>query len=800
MLVELLVALAICAIMLPALLVGLVASREGKAQQNQRRDASVLSKEAYDALRIIREQGWNYITANGRYYPVINGNTWSLATGSATIGGFSRYVDIMNVYRDSNGNIASSGGVIDPSTKKVTITVSWATPYESSVSATYYLARNDNTTNVQGTYAQFTAGTKTQTQVTDPSDGRVKLSSNTKGQWCQPAFSSAAITLPDGPPVAVSATADANTIANPNKVFVALAPTDATSVKFAYVSVTANTDPPVPTLKGIFTMDASKYSNAGLVPVGTGLDNTFKTNQVKYYTSPGGKTYALIATTKPDKEIIAVMVDDGNPSNDNTNNGEYQDYVNKILKYTTFFNTRIYQGNNASTPNQDQAPYSGGASAIAVYQNTGYTISGGYLYVFDLSNIDSKTTGSGLDMVGCRIELDGSDCNASTSKIRKYNAGSTGTNFSSESSGQTGCMDGGMVQIYADNDIYPVSVGGNTYIYVAVGSGVDPEFNIANVTTVPTSSTNPTISNNNCGRVSNNNNAGWKKISSLDFNSKSGTQETANSVFGKADGTRAYISSNGTVDANGDGVADSDQFYVLDTSNKSAPKFLTGTAATGAQSGYYLGTGANAQQYPRRSITVFGDSRALIAGVDGVADGNDAQEYQVLNVSNESSPSYCGGIQFNSGFSDMTSIAEADGDKYVYLVGNSGTNELKIIQGGPDGPFLDTGTYESSTIDMGSAVTFNRFDVTENIPANTSIQYQLAISNAVAGSCTDATFIFVGPDGTTGTKFATGSAIPIGTSGLLKNPGQCLRYKAYLSTSDYYFTPTLLDILFNFSI
>ena len=498
LLIELLMAMALSAIMLPALLVGIVASRGGRAQQVQRLDATTLSKEAYDAFRIVREQGWNNVSVNGTYYPQLNGNTWELATGSAIIGGFARYITIDDVERDLNGNIVSSGGAVDPSTKKITITVSWTTPSPSSVSATYYVVRTDNNVYTQGTYEDFIAGTPTNTQVTNPSDGQVKLASNTKGQWCLPSLSGATISLPDGPPVSVASAADPNTVTNPNKVFVATSPLSTTSIKLAYLTVTANTDPPVPTLKGKFTMDATKYSNANLVPVGTGLDNAFITNKVAYYKSAGGKTYALLATTKIDKEIIAILVDDGDSSSDNTNNGEFQDYVNQIYKYTTFFNTRIYQG----TATQDQAPYGAGASSLAVFQDKGYVTNGGYLYVIDLSNIDTKTTANGLDMVGCRIELDGSDCNVSTSRVRKYNAGGTGTTFGSESSGLSGCNDGGMVEIYGDNDVYPVSVGGNTYVYVAVGAGTDPEFDIVNVTQVPTAGTSPTISSNNCGRIS----------------------------------------------------------------------------------------------------------------------------------------------------------------------------------------------------------------------------------------------------------------------------------------------------------
>jgi len=66
----------------------------------------------------------------------------------------------------------------------------------------------------------------------------------------------------------------------------------------------------------------------------------------------------------------------------------------------------------------------------------------------------------------------------------------------------------------------------------------------------------------------------------------------------------------------------------------------------------------------------------------------------------------------------MTALSEADGDKFVYLIANTTSNELKIIQGGPDGNYLDSGTYESAVIDMGTSATFNRFYVSANLPAS----------------------------------------------------------------------------------
>lgn len=973
LLVEMLLAIAITAIMLPALLTGLFSSKQGKAQQGQRVQAVALMKEAEEVVRNVRSQEWSLFSVNGTYHPVITGSNWAFASGSETVNEMTRTITVNDVYRDNNGTIVTNGGTFDPSTKKVYIQVTWGQPYASSVDSTIYVTRYlQNSVKTQTSVTDFNTGTLSDTIATNTSGGEITLAPNTKGKWCSPSFSSATITLPDGPPVAAAATANTQSVSIPNDVFVATSPTTSNSYKLAHIKVTANTDPPVPTQRGIFTLDPTKYSNSALVPSSPGIDNSFITNAVKYYKSGSGKLYALIATTKPDHEIIAILVDDNDPANDNTNNGEYQDYVNKIYKYWTYFDTKIYQpgdglntgflnptsnaadsggdgngyetnatrayssnnlyatdtnsGNgtgtnctgvdkdkhqfynygmslpsgaaidgievridakvdsttgspkicaqlswdggtswttakttsNLTTSNatytlgtgsdnwgrawsdtdfsnsnfrvrvidvasdtnrdfsldwaavkvhysggtltaSDQAPYGAGAASIAVLDDKGYVVSGGFLYTFDLSNIDSKSQNSGLDMIGCRIELDGLDCNASTSKVRKYTAGNTGTNWGSESAGQAACMDGGNTQIYADNDIYPVKVGSSTYVYAAVGAGTDPEFDIVNVTSIPNGSSSPTVSNSACGTIASGN-SGWKRISSLDFNSNASTQETANSVFASPDGTRAYISSNGTVDANNDGNPDSWQFYILDTSNKSAPKFLTGTPSTGATSGYYYGSGANAELYPRRSLTVFNGSRAIVVGKDGISNGNNATEYQVVNISNESSPTYCGSLDFNQGFSDLASVTEADNDKFAYLVSNTGTNELKIIQGGPDGTYLDTGTYESSPQDLGISAVLNRLSTNTSLPANSSLQFQVAATIPVNGSCTNATYVYVGPDGTENTFFpSTGGPIPLtGVSGF-QNPAQCVRYKAFLSTTDFNVTPTILDANINYS-
>src|SRR3989344_6049098 len=139
--IELILAIGLASVFLPALLMGLVSSREGYAQQNQRLDATHLLREAEEAVRVVRENSWSQIANNGTYHPVISGNTWSLASNAESVSGFTRSIVISDVYRDASGSISSSGNIA-PSTKKTVVTVSWSGPILSSVSSTAYLTRH----------------------------------------------------------------------------------------------------------------------------------------------------------------------------------------------------------------------------------------------------------------------------------------------------------------------------------------------------------------------------------------------------------------------------------------------------------------------------------------------------------------------------------------------------------------------------------------------------------------------------------------------------------------------------------
>lgn len=670
-LVELLLAIGLAAAVLPAILTGFITSRQGKVQQGERTQAIILLKEAQEAARSVRERGWTSFATNGTYHPEISNGEWSLIAGSESIDRFTRSTQISDVQRDSNGQIVSSGGTLDPSTKQVTNTVSWTIPYPSSVSSILYLTRYlENLTYEQTSSAEFDAGTKVMTEVQTTNGGELTLSTNTRGQWCSPNLSISSLDLP-GVPNAVWAI-EGHVYASTGQV------AQASEVSFAHV-VVANTNPPTGELAGTI--------------------KGYKTNAVF-----GESSWAYLATSDNSKEVVIV------------NLTAMDDVPNKIYHQEGWFNT----------------PSSSiDAQSIFVHNNRGYVTADNYLYVFDLAS----KTGS-RPQIGARISFANSGDKA--------------------------------------GEIYVRTVGTSTYAFVAIQGSTVEEMKIINVTNHTQSSQ-------------------WRVVGGLNIEPNNcSSLESGQAIFVRPDGSRAYVSS----------VNDATfkEFFVINTTSKTSPSLMGGFASNPpcTNGGGYEAGGMN----PQQSVVVsLAETRAILVGTDATGDAVDAEEYQVLDLSNESTPIKCGGMQLNQGIYGVAAVKELDGDAYSYIITGDGAAELKIIQGGSDGTYQELGTFESTTFDAGYSTAFNRYTVTATTPANTELKYQFAVADAVAGSCTGVSFNYVGPDGSPTSYYtASTSAIYLNNDGAgYENPGRCFRYKATMSTTDYDVTPQLSDITINYS-
>lgn len=321
-LVELLVAIGLLTLILPALFTGLAATRGGRVQQEQRLQATAHLKQTQEAVRSIAERGWSNVTTNGTYHPTISNGQWILSSGIQGISGFSLSVDIADTYRDSSGAIVESGGTLDPSTKKVVSSVSWTTPFISSVSSTSYFTRYKNTSYLETLATDFNAGVNQGTTVTNISGGEIVLGAGGQGDWCAPNLSIAALDLPK------QGVADAIT-AIEGRTFVGTGD-NSSGVSFANVSI-SNTNPPVAAIEGTF--------------------DGYKTNGVF-----GETDYAYIATDNNHKEVVIIDL-------------RTKDTNNKYSEIGFF-----------------DAPTAKKGDQVWVAGNVGYVITEKKLYSFDLSS------------------------------------------------------------------------------------------------------------------------------------------------------------------------------------------------------------------------------------------------------------------------------------------------------------------------------------------------------------------------------------------------------------------------------
>lgn len=646
LLIELVLAIGLAAVLLPAIFTGIIVSREGKVQQEFRLEAVGYMKEAEEAVRIVREAGWSNVEVNGIYHPAINGSTWSLASGSQLVDSkFTRQINIQDGYRNAGGALINSpapSDIIDPSTKRVDITISWNITYPSSITNTIYLTRHQNISYMHTTQGDFELGDVTGTIIslttgsTIPDDGEVTLGAGGSGDWCFPNDSILEQLDYPGQGEARALTAiEGGVFAGTGQ--------NASGLPFGHISI-SNTNPPAASLVGTFEQVSPSKSN-----------DVF-----------GEENYSYIATDSNSREIIII------------------DLTVSPYNEVGYFNP---SGNNRGI-------------GVFVSDNIGYmtTSTGNTFRTFDLS---SKS--------GSRNQL------------------------------------GQVTLAGVGNSIY---LRGN-YAYVAINSSTT-QLQIIDVS----NPNNPQI------------------VSSLSLSNTSGRDVYVNDL-----GTRAYVATAYS--------ATYPEFFIVDTTNKNAPAVIQGgTYDTGLMS--------------PTGLRVVPGGRALIVGESG------GERYQVISIGDENTLLRCGGLSVSYDIYGIDAILEEDGDAYSYIVTADANNEFKIIEGGPGGQYSDFGTYESPPFDALAQSAFNYINASVIQPTDTSITMQVAVANAINESCSDSTYLFIGPDGTSSSYFTSSGGtvrgiIPYISTGDYVNPGRCFKYKAFFESSESFSSPIFRDVLINYS-
>jgi type II secretory pathway pseudopilin PulG len=92
--------------------------------------AIFLSEEGIEAVKLMRDDSFDVrispLNVGTNYFLSFSNGKWGTTTTNGMISGnFLRHFTVESVMRDSQSNIVSSGGTIDPDTKKITVFVEW---------------------------------------------------------------------------------------------------------------------------------------------------------------------------------------------------------------------------------------------------------------------------------------------------------------------------------------------------------------------------------------------------------------------------------------------------------------------------------------------------------------------------------------------------------------------------------------------------------------------------------------------------------------------------------------------------
>ena len=133
-LAELLIAVAIVTIIISSIVGAVIVVVRSNLQSTTTRTAAALGQELADSVRSVAEGKWSNlygvapkgasttyrVTASGTVLTIVSGSE-EAAVNNIT---YTRFFSVENVNRDSAQNIVASG-TEDPSTQKITLTVSW---------------------------------------------------------------------------------------------------------------------------------------------------------------------------------------------------------------------------------------------------------------------------------------------------------------------------------------------------------------------------------------------------------------------------------------------------------------------------------------------------------------------------------------------------------------------------------------------------------------------------------------------------------------------------------------------------
>lgn len=182
LLMEVLIAVAILGILIPALGQLYWAVLRGKGEALNKLKADYLVWEYVEGIRVIKNRGWENLV-NGSWSLSTQTGKWELVSdpGTEMVDGFERSLEIMGVYRDLTGEITEDGGVLDRSSKRVRVRVVWSSVLgQKEEVEDLLLTRLESMVWIESLRVEFDEGEMEFVLVTEEDDGELQLAGGCK--------------------------------------------------------------------------------------------------------------------------------------------------------------------------------------------------------------------------------------------------------------------------------------------------------------------------------------------------------------------------------------------------------------------------------------------------------------------------------------------------------------------------------------------------------------------------------------------------------------------------------------------
>jgi prepilin-type N-terminal cleavage/methylation domain-containing protein len=247
-LIEIIVGLGIFSIILSSIAVTNVDSLRAISNAQSKSEAYMQLQELTSMVINIKSNSWIDIISNSDgnpYHITLNAGIPEITSGTNVVNSVTSWFEITDLYRDSNGDIVETGGILDPYSRTVTLYMQWTDPLGQENYLVKEMYINDwNTARwTVTTTAEFTPGTFADTVIADIGDGAVGLATLLYPDWCNPQLTMTAHDIPGSGEARTVFVVDQNAYMGTGA--------NASGLAFSHVSITG-VDTPVVTTEGTY--------------------------------------------------------------------------------------------------------------------------------------------------------------------------------------------------------------------------------------------------------------------------------------------------------------------------------------------------------------------------------------------------------------------------------------------------------------------------------------------------------------------------------------------------------------------